>query len=59
MEWCGIGLGMVGIVMLVVVIVGSGCIVSLYVNSFNMVVCVVYVWVGFKEIGMFVMVLLD
>ncbi len=41
------------------VIVGSGRIASLYVNSFNTVARAAYARVGFKEIGTFATVLLD
>jgi predicted GNAT family acetyltransferase len=41
------------------VIVGSGRIASLYVNSFNAVARAAYSRIGFKEVGTFATVLLD
>lgn len=58
-EWRGIGLGTAGTATLAAVIVGSGRIASLYVNSFNTVARAAYAQVGFKEIGTFATVLLD
>ncbi|CNM21528.1 Gcn5-related N-acetyltransferase [Mycobacterium tuberculosis] len=58
-EWRGIGLGTAGTATLAAVIVGSGRIASLYVNSFNTVARAAYARVGFKEIGTFATVLLD
>ncbi|REY40123.1 GNAT family N-acetyltransferase, partial [Mycobacterium tuberculosis] len=48
-----------GTATLAAVIVGSGRIASLYVNSFNTVARAAYARVGFKEIGTFATVLLD
>ncbi|WP_272939883.1 GNAT family N-acetyltransferase, partial [Mycobacterium tuberculosis] len=53
------GLGAAGTATLAAVIVGSGRIASLYVNSFNTVARAAYARVGFKEIGTFATVLLD
>lgn len=58
-EWRGLGLGTTGTATLAAVIVGSGRIASLYVNSFNTVARAAYARVGFNEVGSFATVLLD
>jgi predicted GNAT family acetyltransferase len=55
----GQGLGTAGTAMLAGVIVGTGRIASLYVNSFNAVARAAYARVGFVEVGTFATVLLD
>lgn len=58
-EWRGHGLGTAGTATLAGVIVGTGRIASLYVNSFNTVARAAYARVGFTEVGTFATVLLD
>ncbi|WP_264991027.1 GNAT family N-acetyltransferase, partial [Mycobacterium kiyosense] len=58
-ERRGLGLGTAGTATLAAVIVGSGRIASLYVNSFNTVARAAYARIGFKEVGTFATVLLD
>ena len=58
-EWRGQGLGTAGTATVAAVIVGSGRIASLYVNSFNTVARAAYGRVGFAEVGNFATVLLD
>lgn len=58
-EWRGMGLGTAGTATLAAIIVGSGRIASLYVNSFNTVARAAYARVGFREVGNFATVLLD
>jgi len=58
-ERRGLGLGTGGTAMVAAVIVGSGRIASLYVNSFNTVARAAYARVGFAEVGTFATVLLD
>ncbi|MCW2663938.1 MAG: hypothetical protein JWP83_5090 [Mycobacterium sp.] len=58
-EWRGQGLGTGGTATVAAVIVGSGRIASLYVNSFNTVARAAYDRVGFAEVGTFATVLLD
>ncbi|BBZ45010.1 GNAT family N-acetyltransferase [Mycobacterium parmense] len=58
-EWRGLGLGTAGTATVAAVIVGSGRIASLYVNSFNSVARAAYARVGFTELGTFATVLLD
>ncbi len=58
-EWRGLGLGTAGTATVAAVIVGSGRIASLYVNSFNTVARAAYARVGFTEVGTFATVLLD
>lgn len=58
-EWRGLGLGTAGTATVAAVIVGSGRIASLYVNSFNTVARAAYARVGFSEVGTFATVLLD
>ncbi|MBW0019229.1 MAG: GNAT family N-acetyltransferase [Mycobacterium sp.] len=58
-EWRGLGLGTTGTATLAAVIVGTGRIASLYVNSFNAVARAAYARVGFREVGTFATVLLD
>lgn len=55
----GQGLGTTGTATLAAVIVGTGRIASLYVNSFNTVARAAYSRVGFTEVGSFATVLLD
>ncbi|BBZ14498.1 GNAT family N-acetyltransferase [Mycobacterium branderi] len=55
----GQGLGTAGTATLAAVIVGTGRIASLYVNSFNTVARAAYSRVGFSEVGSFATVLLD
>lgn len=55
----GQGLGTTGTATLAAVIVGTGRIASLYVNSFNTVARAAYARVGFREVGSFATVLLD
>ncbi|GBE66503.1 N-acetyltransferase GCN5 [Mycobacterium sp. MFM001] len=55
----GQGLGTAGTATLAAVIVGTGRIASLYVNSFNTVARAAYSRVGFTEVGSFATVLLD
>ncbi|ORV10353.1 GNAT family N-acetyltransferase [Mycobacterium celatum] len=55
----GQGLGTAGTATLAAVIVGTGRIASLYVNSFNTVARAAYTRVGFREVGSFATVLLD
>jgi predicted GNAT family acetyltransferase len=55
----GHGLGTAGTATLAAVIVGTGRIASLYVNSFNAVARAAYTRVGFREVGSFATVLLD
>lgn len=55
----GQGLGTAGTATLAAVIVGTGRIASLYVNSFNTVARAAYSRVGFAEVGSFATVLLD
>lgn len=55
----GRGLGTTGTATLAAVIVGTGRIASLYVNSFNTVARAAYSRVGFREVGSFATVLLD
>jgi uncharacterized protein len=58
-ERRGRGLGAAGTATLAGVIVGTGRIASLYVNSFNTVARATYTRVGFVEVGAFATVLLD
>ncbi|CAM4283571.1 putative acetyltransferase [Mycobacterium basiliense] len=58
-ERRGLGLGTAGTATLAAVIVGTGRIASLYVNSFNAVARAAYARVGFKEVGTFATVFLD
>jgi uncharacterized protein len=58
-EHRGRGLGTAGTATLAGVIVGTGRIASLYVNSFNTVARATYARVGFVEVGAFATVLLD
>lgn len=58
-ERRGQGLGTAGTATLAAVIVGTGRIASLYVNSFNTVARAAYARVGFVEVGTFATVLLD
>jgi uncharacterized protein len=58
-ERRGRGLGTAGTATLAGVIVGTGRIASLYVNSFNTVARATYTRVGFVEVGAFATVLLD
>ncbi|KZS76400.1 GCN5 family acetyltransferase [Mycobacterium kansasii] len=58
-ERRGLGLGTAGTATVAAVIVGSGRIASLYVNSFNTVARAAYTRVGFREVGTFATVLLD
>lgn len=58
-EYRGRGLGTAGTAMLAGVIVGTGRIASLYVNSFNAVARATYARIGFSEVGTFATVLLD
>jgi predicted GNAT family acetyltransferase len=58
-ERRGQGLGTAGTATVAAVIVGSGRIASLYVNSFNTVARAAYARVGFTEVGTFATVLLD
>lgn len=58
-ERRGHGLGTAGTATLAAVIVGSGRIASLYVNSFNTVARAAYQRIGFQEVGTFATVLLD
>jgi uncharacterized protein len=58
-ERRGQGLGTAGTATLAAVIVGTGRIASLYVNSFNTVARAAYHRVGFVEVGSFATVLLD
>ncbi|HYB37018.1 MAG TPA: GNAT family N-acetyltransferase [Mycobacterium sp.] len=58
-ERRGQGLGTAGTATLAAVIVGTGRIASLYVNSFNTVARAAYQRVGFVEVGSFATVLLD
>jgi predicted GNAT family acetyltransferase len=55
----GQGLGTTGTATLAAVIVGTGRIASLYVNSFNTVARAAYTRAGFREVGTFATVLLD
>jgi uncharacterized protein len=55
----GQGLGTAGTATLAAVIVGTGRIASLYVNSFNVVARAAYARVGFVEVGAFATILLD
>ena len=58
-ERRGQGLGTAGTGTLAAVIVGTGRIASLYVNSFNTVARATYARIGFVEVGTFATVLLD
>jgi predicted GNAT family acetyltransferase len=58
-ERRGLGLGTGGTATLAAVIVGTGRVASLYVNSFNTVARAAYTRIGFTEVGTFATVLLD
>ncbi|WP_068186577.1 GNAT family N-acetyltransferase [Mycobacterium sp. UM_CSW] len=58
-EWRGLGLGTAGTATVAAVIVATGRVASLYVNSFNTVARAAYARVGFAEVGTFATVLLD
>jgi uncharacterized protein len=58
-ERRGQGLGTAGTATLAAVIVGTGRIASLYVNSFNTAARATYARIGFVEVGTFATVLLD
>ncbi|OBI20275.1 GCN5 family acetyltransferase [Mycobacterium sp. E2327] len=58
-EWRGQGLGTAGTATVAAVIVATGRVASLYVNSFNTVARAAYARVGFAEVGTFATVLLD
>jgi predicted GNAT family acetyltransferase len=58
-ERRGLGLGTRGTATLAAVIVGTGRVASLYVNSFNTVARAAYARIGFTEVGTFATVLLD
>ena len=58
-EWRGHGLGTAGTASVAAVVLGTGRVASLYVNSYNTVARAAYASVGFREVGTFATVLMD